>query len=275
MDWLELARNLPMGQKVRADCPQCGEGTNTNAAVVNHDHKAYSLYCHACGYNPFESKGKLSLNELKHIQELNDEADKHARNGIQIELPDDVTPDIPLNGRLWLYKAGITEARWRSCGVCYSPSWERVIVPMFKQDGSLHWFQARAINEGQKPKYLQPTEQASNTVATVNPRVPSGSSSTGRTVVLVEDLLSAHVVGLHFECIALLGTKITSGKIKAIGDVTKVITWLDPDRAGRQGAYGIRKAYGLIAEVVNVVTDKDPKLHSQKEIRELLEPHWR
>ena len=65
MNWLEIAKNLPLGQTARCDCPQCGVGTNTNAAIVNHNPKYYSVYCNACDCREYESKGETVTQVLE------------------------------------------------------------------------------------------------------------------------------------------------------------------------------------------------------------------
>ena len=90
MSWLALAQNLPLGRTSRCDCPQCGEGTNTNAAILNHSARGYSLFCHACGYNPFQDKGIQTLDELKRLKELNEQAD-HIINEFKNTLKDELS----------------------------------------------------------------------------------------------------------------------------------------------------------------------------------------
>lgn len=259
MTWLEVAQNLPLGAKVRIDCPECGEGTNTHAAVVNHSTQRFSLYCHACKYNPFEGKGKQSLAELARIRELNEAAQTVE---LGLELPDDFTTEIPLHGRMWLYKAGITQPVWSAYNIGYSERLDRVILPVYDAKGNLIWYQCRALHSGQKPKYLQPARDRSTIMFRVK-----GSRNDLRRIVIVEDILSAIRVGKHIDACSLLGTKITTAQAAELGQYSEVTTWLDSDRAGRSGAYKIRKTLGLITEVKNILTDKDPKELSDKEIR--------
>jgi hypothetical protein len=263
MSWLEIAKNLPTGQKARADCPECGEGTNTNAAIVNHSIKGYSLYCNACGYNPFEGKGKLSLAELAHIQKLNDEALKPIT---KLELPDDYSTDIPLQGRLWLYKAGINPVQWREHKIGYSEKLGRVVLPVFDDKDNLIWFQCRAIHKGQKPKYIQPSRDKDGILFHVK---TSGTISS--TVVIAEDILSAIRLSEYTNTASILGTKLNAGQAQVLSTYSKCITWLDSDKAGRKGARDIRRTMGLVCEVGNIVTREDPKCLSRKEIRIELE----
>lgn len=79
-------------------------------------------------------------------------------------------------------------------------------------------------------------------------------------------------VGLVAEGWAVLGTKVSDHMVsELIKRRQPVNVWLDPDAAGRRGAAKICKqlrAYGL--QVRDIVSQRDPKLHSRSEIQEIL-----
>ena len=260
MKWLEIAQNLPTNKHTRSDCPEeCGSG---NTLIVNHKPQGYSAYCFRCGYQAFEGKGQQNLQELAHIRELNEQAESIQ---LTLELPDDYTTEIPLHGRLWLYGGGLTESVWKDHNIGYSKKLDRVILPVYDDSGNLEWFQCRALLKGQKPKYIQPSRCRDKVMFRV-----SKDGEANKRVVVVEDILSAIRVGRHINTCSLLGTKITTGQATELAKYDRVTTWLDPDAAGRKGAYKIRKTLGLLTEVDNIVTDKDPKELSDKQIIELL-----
>lgn len=258
MEWKTLAMNLPMGHKTRSNC-ECGEG---NTLIINHNTKAYSCHCFRCDFHDYESKGKQSLAELAHIAELNRLAETIE---LKLELPDDYTRELPLEGRLWLYKAGITEPTWRHFGIGYSESLKRVIIPVYDEAGELIWFQCRAIYKGQKPKYIQP--KMSRERVFFRGRVDDKDTT---RIAVVEDMLSAIRVSKQYNVISLLGTKITNFQANWLARYDTVLIWLDPDRAGVKGAYSIRKTLGLVTETRIIRSDKDPKELTDKEIGELL-----
>jgi hypothetical protein len=264
MTWEDLARSLPLGHKTRCDCPQCGEGTSTNAMMVSHSMGGYSGYCFACGYSPFISKGKQTLAELEALRALNEAAEAET---FEVELPHDFTTEIPLEGRLWLYKAGINEPRWRKLGIGYSESLRRVVFPVFETSGDptskLQWVQCRALLAGQRPKYIQPASSPA--------RVCAEFGKSAVQVVLTEDLLSAARVGEQYRAISLLGTKLQPATMAACVKAERVYVWLDPDGAGQRGAAAIRRSLGLVTEVIVLTSDKDPKYLSNKQIREVIE----
>lgn len=260
MDWLEIAQNLPLGKKTYTTCPECGR---EKKAVVSHDARGYSLYCFR-GCTPlFERKGTQTLEQLRRIQELNDAASKFQDRAI--ELPKDFTESIPPEGKLWLYRASISESTWKQFRIGYSPSMCRVILPVYSRSGDLLWYQARAMLEGQKPKYLQPDRERS----TVMFQAYSSRGDLQRAVI-VEDILSAIRVGKHIDTYSLLGTKITTGQAAELSKYNRVTIWLDGDIAGQRGAYKIKKSLGLVTQVDVLRTEHDPKSYTDTELLEFL-----
>ena len=260
MTWLEIAQELPLYGKTDTECPEnCGSGKKLS---VNHDAKHYWCNCYRCGFSDRVWKGKQTLEQLRHMRELNEQA---RTMQLPLELPDDFTLDIPRAGRIWLFKAGLTEETYRRHGIGYSESLQRVVLPIYDHTGNLIWYQCRAIHFGQEPKYIQPARDRSEVMLEVG-----CSESSLQRVVVVEDILSAYRVGKHTPTVSLLGTKISTAQAARLSRYANVTTWLDPDTAGRKGAYSIRRTMGLVAEVSNITTDKDPKELTDSEIKQCL-----
>lgn len=257
MEWHTLAENLPVGHKTRSDC-DCGGG---KTLIINNATKGYSCHCFRCDRNEFVSKGTQSLEELARIRKLNEEA---KTTELALELPHDYTKEIPLHGRLWLYSNGITETVWSSYNIGYSKYLDRVILPIREKTGNLVWFQCRALNRGQEPKYLQPSGNRDTIL--FHAGECKGNSE---RIIAVEDILSAIRVGKHVQSVSILGTKITTAQANQLSNHA-VTTWLDNDAAGRRGAYNIRKTLSLVTNVTNIVTPVDPKKLTDKQIRTAL-----
>lgn len=253
--WIEIAENLPQGNKARGDCPEeCGSGGTLS---INHDHKRLWCSCFRCGYTESQSKGIQTLAELQRIKDLNDATTKE----LPMELPHDYTEELPRHARAWLFAAGVTPSVYKEYRIGYSASLDRVVLPVFDDFGTLIWYQCRALLKGQKPKYIQPSRDRSEVLY----KGHRGSSGNTRAVI-VEDILSAIRVGKHIDTYSLLGTKITPSQATSLSSYKRVTTWLDPDTAGRRGAYKIRKALGLLTDVDNIITDVDPKELSDEDI---------
>lgn len=182
-----------------------------------------------------------------------------------MRLPSDYTTEIPLEGRLWLYSAGITESVWKEYNIGYSESMRRVVLPVYNDTGRLIWYQCRALLKGQKPKYLQPRRGRDTVLFQSEP-----IRRNVQELVIVEDILSAIRVGRFKPAVSLLGTKISTAQCNILGRAKRVNIWLDNDSAGRNGARRIRKAVGLITEVRITQSEVDPKALNDNEIKELL-----
>lgn len=265
-NWLETAKQLPLGHKTRVDCPECGENTNTNAMMVSHSSKSYNGFCFACDHKPFEMKGKQTLEELTELKRINNES-LQPTEGARCELPEDFTQDIPLEGRLWLYSNGITDKHRRKYNIGYSERLRRVVMPVYDTKGDLIWFQCRALVKGQKPKYLQPSGDKGSVVFQSKTERDKGTK--GR-VVVVEDIMSAIRVGETTLAISLLGTKADTNQINTLSRFSNVTTWLDSDKAGRNGSKTIRQAVGLLTNTTDIVTELDPKAYSNQQIEKIL-----
>lgn len=255
MNWIETAQDLPLGHKTRIDC-ECGSG---KTLVINHNNKYYSAHCFRCDFDEYHNKGKQTLGELARIKALNEAAESL---NLQLELPADFTTEIPLHGRLWLYSGGLTPSDWGSLGFGYSKELDRVVMPVYKA-GKLVWYQCRALIDGQKPKYIQPSKDRHEVMFVQH-------TESKERIVVVEDILSATRVGKHIASASLLGTKITTAQANELAQYERVTLWLDSDRAGRKGAYKIKKALSLLTNVDSVVTEEDPKVLSDEQIKEVL-----
>lgn len=268
-NWLEIAKRLPLGHKTRVDCPECGENTNTNAMMVSHSSKSYNGFCFACDHKPFEMKGKQTLEDLAELKRINNES-LQPTEGARCELPEDFTPDMPLEGRLWLYSNGITDTLKRKYNIGYSKRLRRVVMPVYNTKGDLIWFQCRALVKGQQPKYLQPSGDKSSVLFQSKTEEDKGTK--GR-VVVVEDIMSAIRVGETTLTISLLGTKADTSQINTLSRFSEVVTWLDSDKAGRNGSKTIRQAVGLLTHTKDLVTELDPKSYSNQQIETILCQH--
>lgn len=255
MKWLEIAKELPLGLKTRIDC-ECGSG---KTLVLNHNNKYYSAHCYRCDYSPYHDKGKQTLADLARIKALNEAA---LADNLPLELPADFTLEIPLHGRLWLYSGGLTPSDWGELGFGYSAELDRVVMPIYK-DNKLIWYQCRALLEGQKPKYIQPSKDRHEIMFIKH-------TESKERIVVVEDILSTVRVSKHIASASLLGTKITTAQANELAQYKRVTLWLDNDRAGRKGAYKIKKALSLLTNVDSVVTEEDPKKLDDETIKELL-----
>lgn len=264
MNWLDIAKKLPTGHTSRYR--HCGSDA---AAVIFNDPDSYSMYCHRCSEQvEYQSKGYQNYAELLEIRERNEEAKLVLQNA-HVKLPTDFTLEIPPEGMLWLLKASITPYMAKQAGFGWTPYFKRVVLPV-TDEGKLVYYQARAVLQGQDPKYLNP--KVDRTRLLYWRRHPQGS---GR-VVVTEDILSAERVFLAqkqhpvADTVSILGTKITIQQANQLAKYDRVTMWLDPDKAGRQGDIKIRRLLNLVTHADYINLTKDPKLLTDKQIMEQL-----
>lgn len=125
------------------------------------------------------------------------------------------------------------------------------------------FWQARAL-DGRQPKYLAPAIDKRGIV----PRWGSAED-----VTLTEDILSAYKVGQVAEGWSLLGTQALPGLLTKLLQrrPPHVNVWLDPDRAGQRAASKlIPRLRGVGLNARRIVSERDPKLHTYDEIKEIL-----
>lgn len=93
----------------------------------------------------------------------------------------------------------------------------------------------------------------------------------GETVVLVEDLISAHKVAQVTKAIPLFGTSIHIKVIQALRALKRpVALWLDEDQYGYLPRKINRLQTFLDVPVTFIRMRKDPKRYSIDEIKEIL-----
>lgn len=278
--WLHLAQALPEGGQQRV-AHDCGGG---QPMVVYHDSEGWSAYCHRCGLPGRVSRPKESLAERLEREARRKATDQAAAASLAPPLPPVPDPrDWPLSARVWLYKAGLSNDDIIEQGIYYHEKTERVIIPMV-EDGKLVAWTGRAADwtpASRRPKYLN--QNGSGKGGGVRLGDPAFAP------VLTEDWLSAfRIAGAGGHGLCLLGTKVTPELLAravslgtaAVPSAPRVGVWLDNDlgrylsNPGREAAGKARRlleAQGV--EVVTIVTEKDPKLYSRKEVACLLKSH--
>lgn len=212
------------------------------------------FYCHKCQstkFVPFE--GQSYRDRKKREAEFAAYKAEEAREGY--DLPADFTHSIDAPGLAWLGLGGWTPDLIEKHGVGWSPSMARVIIPVLP-DGYI----ARAVFSDQQPKYLEMAPK----------HAYWQSEPHGSDVVLVEDVLSAARVGRFVPAVAILGTD--TKKFQILPDGGHLVTWFDGDKAGRKATIAIRSIVQWREDITltEILTDDDPKNHSDADIEEIL-----
>lgn len=262
--WLAQAQQLDMGRSRRVK-HDCGDGLTLKIERNEDGWRSWCFRCQDSGWVPIPAPTlaeRLARFERMRVQ---DGRIGIGLDGNRVVLPVPQVRDVsewPDGAALWFYKAGLSRADIGRLGAYYHPPSDRVVLP-FLDPSTGPFYQARAFQPGRAPKYLGPT-----------PRPPAliVKYGTAERATLTEDMLSAYKVGLVAEGWAVLGTSISDGMVAALlkrGQPVNVFT--DPDAAGRRAAGKFCRqlqAYGL--EARNVLADRDPKLLTRGQLKELL-----
>lgn len=262
-----LDTRMSVGQRIRYDnCPFCGERVRGKGFVVTRTKNGFFMWCFRCHSHKHITREGISLSGIRRYLKARESSRKLTEEQTlshnAVALPSDFTTDIPHAGKLWLYKGGVTDAEMSKYRFGYSPSLDRVILPVWGEEGLLYW-QGRALTQMEGvPKYLNVTSKRKSVYFVVN--------MDSDTTVLVEDILSALTVArAGANSLALLGSSVNMGVHEFI-KTNKVRVWLDPDKRKESIRYAkMLSAHGFRASPV-VLTTKDPKEYSTEEVQEIL-----
>ena len=253
--WLPKAEALALGQKSRVG-HDCGPG---KVLIVENASEGWRGYCFRCDEHGFKYKPLPSLGERLARRDAQREAEAALENDPAPPQPCEFDTALwPLEARVWLYKAALTTEDIAALGCYYHPPTKRVVLPVLDKGELIYW-QARRIFGEAGPKYI-------------NPVVPRGSVvprfGSGPTIVLTEDILSAVRCGMATEAWSLMGVKLCDQVLaRLMKDGRPVLIWLDPDKAGWNGAAAISRTLSLAGVPHAVVNSKrDPKFHSRAEV---------
>ena len=146
----------------------------------------------------------------------------------------------------------------------------RLVIPV-RWQGIVTGWQARYFGDDKKQsKYISAKFRNGPFFNMVTP----GNKS--NTVILVEDIISSHIIGRYVPCIAVLGSPamIPSALVHLIkDDYDHIIPWLDADKA--KTAIGWSKRLQAIYGVKSnpIFTRTDPKDTPEDGIKIILDIH--
>jgi len=238
----------------------CKEGRNNNRFYITQvEEGVYLGYCHHCG-------GKSSYREkfAKVRNKLSGGGKKRIHRNYK--LPPTITTDMnewSPRAKVWLWKAGLTDDEIRDRGFCFDTTTKRVLLPIYF-DGEYQGYLSRRVEDNDEQKYLAMSKDREKFVLYSN----QGTAD----LTVVEDALSFIRVSRLTSCVCLFGTSISDGVLNMVRDNhTKFNVWLDNDnRQVKLKQVSLKNKLELFGSVRLIKTDKDPKLHSDDELKEVL-----
>jgi len=191
-----------------------------------------NFYCFGCGY----SKPKRSL---KRFEALKSDS---VYKGIAL------TKELHHEARKWLVGYGLTSEEMEL--FAYNVD-NDILVLSYSEN---HWH-GRCFAPNSKRKYDGRGDK---------PCVIYGNNP--ETCVIVEDIVSAVKVARQFSAVAMLGAMLAEKHVSALKQFSEVVLWNDRDKA-RESVRNARSIGELLGVTVKVViSTKDPKEYSNKDI---------
>lgn len=220
--------------------------------------KGILWYCHNCGKGGLRFKDGLTPKEVIKL------CIPDGREGTsEVRLPHDATYALPTTALAWLYKYDLDDYEIDTMRCCYSPSMNRLILPIYKDDQLVYW-QGRNLGvcDKKNPKYIN-SKKKKGEDCYFNMCDNTGMTD---TICIVEDIISAVKVGRACDSIALLGSYIPMNLIRYIVHYDQILIWLDYDKQKESIQFSKRLRELTGKDIRCIITEQDPKMYSTEEI---------
>lgn len=231
-------------------CPRCGSRDNLARYADG------SAWCFGCKHR--ERADRIPVIDERWLQKGTDDA---------IQLDDDLGFDYPGHVVGWLAKYDISVEEAIKWGWKYGPKKDQLVFIFRDEAGNVECTQARNFSSSKRKYFNQGSAMA------VLPIFPTVGTSfvEPRTVVVVEDAVSAAKIARQCDAIPCLGSYLPKSKQNALRllGYERMVVWLDADKLNdaRQIA---DQAKWLGFQTKVVYTDLDPKEYSDGEIANLI-----
>ena len=234
-------------------CPQCN--SRDNLGVWDDGHK----FCFGCGYT---EGGKKSLNYYIENYHLKNQNNNNKDIKDVIGLPLDYTTDLPDVVKTWLDNYGLTDAEVYRYKLGWSDEMERLIFPVYVEDTLVFW-QGRSFNMS-NPLYSGPkhiTRGKSSDILHI-----LGDNMLD-TVICCEDMISAIKIARIRPAWCLFGSNLSTEALERASRLFRRLgVWLDRDKA-EYALKTVLRASVFFDEVFPIITEKDPKWYSTKQLQ--------
>ena len=249
----------------KVQCPNCakqGRDRHRDNFVIYPDGGGH---CFACG---FHLKPKESVTEMSDRILGNMKGHTHSLHTGQLALPQDVGKVYPEQAASLLIDCGLSPEDMLTPHIYYSPTWRRIIFPIFDGMDKLRGWMGRAIDVNQYPKWY--TMRSFNTHEYMHILGDTNHTAADDQIpiVVVEDMISQYRVAKHFPCLCLFGIALSETNASLLAQrFHNVVIWLD-DGATSHALDHAEKVHTYGARSYIIWTASDPKYHSGSEIVE-------
>lgn len=269
---------------MKTKCPRCPSSDAYH--IYDYGKSTEHGHCFSCGYHQHPQ----DIERLKsQVEELNRANQNHIKDVLSspltLELPFGCTKSIPSQAMTWLDKYGIIREEIIDNDIQWCDPRKALIFPIRKpqmdqlgnaevKSGPLLAYIARSFASeynivGDMYSHLRWTTKGPiQTTFHILGREDGDPRKT--RVVIVEDIVSAIKVARITRCMPLFGANLSPKRLMWLhANTDNVIMWLDQNKW--KEAVGFAKSLELVGLNTKVVyADKDPKAHSNDEIKQLI-----
>jgi hypothetical protein len=228
-------------------CPECVKLGKDNGRDNLALYSDGGCYCFSCGF----SESSAGLQKLK-------QRTPTVTKGIS--LPSDVSEYLPARAWDYLGQYSLTKQDCVANTILWSDFYSRLVFPYFDSTGLLAWQGRYLGDDPDKAKWFSQ--------GNLNAFYHIVGNTKSRTVVLVEDIVSAIKVGQCGNVAAspLFGSHVSTKRILYLKHFyDTILVWLDMDKAKESVKFSkTARDFGVMSR--SIITEKDPKLYSTQEI---------
>jgi len=230
----------------RNPCPDC----NSRTGLAEYKDSTYCFKCH---------KLRTKKNRLLDLIDKAYKALGEKKPEI-LNLPDDLeyTPAEYL-WKYYLYEGGLWSKKYnRLCFPYYNKNKEMIGCWMRDLENRVYPYGMKKV----KWLYVGDPKSTYNWIYRKN------KNKRTRSIVIVEDVISALRVSKYIDVICLGGTSWTTETIlPELLKYKKIIVWLDGDKAGHNASWKFAVEFRVFRDIKEIRTKKDPKCYDDKELK--------
>lgn len=278
-----LDPSMQIGDELRFSHEECGD--TKDRLYIKRVRGGWIYHCHNCApaCSGFAKDTSITSpsQTLVYLQALQKDHSINPKKGGRIYLPSDFDTKIPTPGLGWLYKYQISDEEIKTYNFGYSKSLNRLVLPVYNQEGDLVFYQGRNLGKvtKQNPKYINMRgsrddiffRRLCGSVDGDDCGISSGSERPTDCLCIVEDILSAIRVGRQLPTLAILGSYLSTSLLQSFKDYGKIIIWLDFDKASTTLKELRRTAILTGKKIVPLITKLDPKEYNDLKIKEMID----
>ena len=212
-------------------------------------------------YTDILLNSKLGIKAYEYLRsrQINDDVIKKYHLGFALNEYDSLQKELSHINHETLKNSGLIIERERNFS-SIDRFRNRIMIPVFNESGEIIAFGARAINEGQSPKYLNSPDSIVYNKSKILYGLYHAKDAIKEEdgIIIMEgyfDVISAQTAGVK-NCVASCGTSLTLDHVKLISKYTpskRIYLAFDLDNAGKiatkRNANVIKEAFGLLGEI--------------------------